>query len=53
MGTLQFMTGSAVMALVGVFVDGSPRPMLAGIAGSALLTWLITVWTLRSKRGSD
>ena len=51
MGTLQFMTGAAVMAVVGLFVDGSPRPMLAGIAGSALLTWLITVWTLRSKRG--
>jgi DHA1 family bicyclomycin/chloramphenicol resistance-like MFS transporter len=47
MGTLQFMTGAAVMAVVGHFVDGSPRPMLAGIAASALLTWLITARTLR------
>jgi DHA1 family bicyclomycin/chloramphenicol resistance-like MFS transporter len=50
MGTLQFMTGAAVMALVGLFVDGSPRPMLAGIAASAFLTWLITVKTLGAKR---
>jgi DHA1 family bicyclomycin/chloramphenicol resistance-like MFS transporter len=47
MGTLQFMTGAAVMAVVGHFVDGTARPMLAGIAGSALLTGLITVRTLR------
>jgi DHA1 family bicyclomycin/chloramphenicol resistance-like MFS transporter len=50
MGTLQFMTGAAVMALVGLFVDGSPRPMLAGIAGSALLTWVLTVKTLGARR---
>jgi DHA1 family bicyclomycin/chloramphenicol resistance-like MFS transporter len=49
MGTLQFMTGAGVMALVGLFVDGSPRPMLAGIASSAMLTWLLTVKTLGRK----
>jgi DHA1 family bicyclomycin/chloramphenicol resistance-like MFS transporter len=46
MGTLQFMTGAVVMAVVGHFVDGTARPMLAGIAGSALLTGLITARTL-------
>lgn len=46
MGTLQFMTGAAVMATVGLFVDGTARPMLAGIAGSAVLTLLITLKTL-------
>ena len=51
MGTLQFMTGAAVMATVGLFVDGTARPMLAGIAGSALLTLGITLVTLRA-RGS-
>jgi DHA1 family bicyclomycin/chloramphenicol resistance-like MFS transporter len=48
MGTLQFMTGAIVMAVVGHFVDGSARPMLAGIAGSALLTALIAAKTLRT-----
>jgi DHA1 family bicyclomycin/chloramphenicol resistance-like MFS transporter len=47
MGTLQFMTGAAVMALVGLFVDGTALPMLAGIAGAALVTLLLTVITLR------
>lgn len=46
MGTLQFMTGAAVMAVVGLFVNGTARPMLAGIAGAATLTLLITFKTL-------
>ncbi|RFO97286.1 Bcr/CflA family drug resistance efflux transporter [Rhodoferax lacus] len=46
MGTLQFMTGAAVMAIVGVFVDGTARPMLAGVAGAAVLTLVITLMTL-------
>ena len=44
MGTLQFVTGAVVMAIVGLFADGSARPMLAGIAGCAVvalaLSWL-------------
>ena len=47
MGTLQFMTGAAVMATVGLFVDGTARPMLSGIAAAALITLLITLKTLR------
>lgn len=47
MGTLQFITGAAVMAVVGLFVDGTALPMLAGIAGSALVTLLLTLITLR------
>jgi DHA1 family bicyclomycin/chloramphenicol resistance-like MFS transporter len=50
MGTLQFMTGAAVMAVVGTFVDGTARPMLAGVAGSAVVTLLITLRTLRAGR---
>ncbi len=46
MGTLQFVTGAAVMALVGVFVDGSARPMVIGIASSAVIAFVLTVWTL-------
>jgi MFS transporter, DHA1 family, multidrug resistance protein len=51
MGTLQFMTGAAVMALVGVFVDGTARPMLAGVAGSALLTLGVALQTLGKESG--
>jgi len=47
MGTLHFLIGAAVMGSVGLFVDGTARPMLAGIAASALLTWAITHFTLR------
>lgn len=46
MGTLQFAVGALVMALVGLFVDGSARPMVAGIAGSALLAFALTRGTL-------
>lgn len=46
MGTLQFVTGAAVMALVGVFVDGSARPMVIGIASSAVIAFVLTVRTL-------
>jgi DHA1 family bicyclomycin/chloramphenicol resistance-like MFS transporter len=48
MGTLQFVTGALVMATVGWFVDGTARPMVSGIAACALLTWLLTRWTLGS-----
>ena len=49
MGTLQFMTGAAVMALVGQFVDGGPFPMVAGIACCALASLAFTWGTLRGK----
>jgi len=49
MGTLQFVTGAVVMAVVGQFVDGSPRPMVAGIAGCALASFLIAWSTLAGK----
>lgn len=50
MGTLQFVTGAAVMAVTGLFVDGTARPMVAGIAACALLAWFISWLTLRSAR---
>jgi DHA1 family bicyclomycin/chloramphenicol resistance-like MFS transporter len=36
-----------VIALMGLVVDGTARPMLAGIAAVALLTWLLTWISLR------
>ena len=46
MGTLQFITGASVMALVGLFVDNSARPMVTGIALCALMTFLLARWVV-------
>ena len=46
MGTLQFVVGAAVMAVVGLFVDGTARPMVAGIAVSAAVAYAFAVGTL-------
>jgi DHA1 family bicyclomycin/chloramphenicol resistance-like MFS transporter len=46
MGTLQFATGAVVMAVVGLFVDGTGLPMVAGIAGSAFMAWVLVRGTL-------
>ena len=50
MGTLQFACGVLVMALVGAFVDGTARPMLAGIAGCALVAFVLAHLTLHRRR---
>jgi len=46
MGTLQFVTGALVMAVVGLFVDHSARPMVTGIALCATMTWILARWSL-------
>ena len=46
MGTLQFVVGAVVMATVGLFVDGTARPMLAGIAACALVAFAMAQITL-------
>jgi DHA1 family bicyclomycin/chloramphenicol resistance-like MFS transporter len=53
MGTLQMVTGAIVIALMGFVVDGTARPMLAGIAAVALLTWLLAWISLRGHRSPD
>ena len=50
MGTMQFATGALLMALVGLFVDGSARPMVAGIAVCALLAFGVARATLGQGR---
>ena len=50
MGTLQFATGAVVIAVVGLFVDGTATPMLAGIAACAVLAAIVSHFTL-SKAG--
>ena len=46
MGTLQFVTGALVMAVVGLFVDGTARPMIVGIAGCAVVALALSWSTL-------
>jgi DHA1 family bicyclomycin/chloramphenicol resistance-like MFS transporter len=50
LGTLQFLTGALVMAVVGQFVDGSARPMVIGIALCSLVALAIARVTLRSHK---
>lgn len=50
MGTLQFVTGAVVMGLTGLFLDGTARPMLTGIAGAGVVALLLTHLTLAKTR---
>jgi DHA1 family bicyclomycin/chloramphenicol resistance-like MFS transporter len=51
MGTLQFATGAICMTVAGVFFDGTPFPMIMGIAICAVITFIIAQVTLC--RGRD
>ena len=57
MGTLHFATGAVAMAVAGLFFDGTPLPMVAGIAICAVIrAWPVDAWpTLRSAKpgGAD
>ncbi len=50
LGMLQFSIGAGTGALVGIFHDGTPRPMAFTIAGCATLSILITFETERRAR---
>jgi DHA1 family bicyclomycin/chloramphenicol resistance-like MFS transporter len=49
MGTLQFATGAAVIAVIGLFVNGTSTPMVAGIAVCAVLATIFARVTLRER----
>lgn len=46
MGTLHFATGAAAMAVAGLFFDGTPLPMVTGIAACAVIALALTQMTL-------
>lgn len=48
-GTLHFAAGIGVMGLLAPFANGAPVPMLAGIAGSALIAAALAWGTLRRR----
>jgi MFS transporter, DHA1 family, multidrug resistance protein len=47
LGMLQFSVGAATGALVGLFHDGTARPMAFGMAGCAIISLLITILSER------
>lgn len=50
MGSIQMVTGAAVMAVAGLFTNGTPQPMVTGIAVCAVAALLVTQIALRSSR---
>ncbi len=42
LGTLQMLTGAVAMGVVGLFTDGTPLPMVAGMAAGALIAMVLT-----------
>jgi MFS transporter, DHA1 family, multidrug resistance protein len=51
-GTLQMLTGGAVIAVAGLFFNGTSLPMVLTIALTALLALFITMATLRPREMS-
>jgi DHA1 family bicyclomycin/chloramphenicol resistance-like MFS transporter len=49
MGTLQMLCGAAAMGIVGLFANGRPLPMVAGMACGALTALALTWITLRHR----
>lgn len=50
MGTLQMVTGAVVMAVVGLFLDGTALPMIAGIAACGVIAFTLAQVTLGRRR---
>lgn len=48
MGTIQFVTGAALMSFVGTFLNGTALPMIVGITGCAVAAMLLAHMNLRS-----
>jgi DHA1 family bicyclomycin/chloramphenicol resistance-like MFS transporter len=51
MGALQFVVGAVVMAVSGLFADGAPKPMVIGIAISAVVAFAIARFSLPPENG--
>ncbi|MDQ7744613.1 multidrug effflux MFS transporter [Hydrogenophaga pseudoflava] len=49
MGTLQMLCGAVAMGVVGLFANGQPLPMVAGMASGALTALALTWVTLRHR----
>ena len=47
MGSIQLVTGAAVLAVAGVFAEGVPQPMVIGIAACGVAAFLVAQFGLR------
>jgi DHA1 family bicyclomycin/chloramphenicol resistance-like MFS transporter len=52
-GTLQMMTGAAVVGIVGVFSDNTPLPMVTAIAASSVGAYVLAYRTLGRSRAAQ
>ena len=52
LGTLQFVTGAVAIALLGLVADGTPLPMVAGIAACAAITFALSQATLGGRKAA-
>jgi MFS transporter, DHA1 family, multidrug resistance protein len=52
LGTLQMVTGAAVIATLSLFVDGTALPMVSGIAACAAVAGVMTWLTLGRQTGA-
>jgi len=50
MGTLQMVTGAIMMAVVGLFIDGTALPMVSGIAACGIIAFTLGQLTLGRRR---
>jgi DHA1 family bicyclomycin/chloramphenicol resistance-like MFS transporter len=47
MGSIQLVTGAAVLAVAGLFAEGAPHPMVIGFAACGVAAFLVAQIALR------
>ena len=52
-GTLQMLTGAVLAGAVGPFLNGTPLPMLAGIAVAAAITLVLTLIAMKGHAAEE
>lgn len=53
MNTVQLMIGASAIGISSLFTNDTPFPMAAGMAGSALLTFVFTLWVFLRPHKAD
>lgn len=53
MGTLQMLTGAVMVAVVGVFTNGRPLPMVAGMAAGSFIALILASANLTTKADQE
>jgi len=53
MGTLQMLTGAGMVAVVGVFTNGRPLPMVAGMAAGSFIALILASANLTTQSDQE